>query len=379
LLQAQRVESIGTLAGGIAHDFNNLLGIIAGHSALLEENSGSPLARSASIGAINKAVERGANLVQQILTFARKTDVTVQPISIPDLVKDLFSLLRETFPRVISFATQFQDDLPPVSGDYSQVHQVLLNLCVNARDAMPGGGTLTISAHRACGDEMKAQFATAEAREYVRISVTDTGMGLDESVRKRIFDPFFTTKEKGKGTGLGLAVVYGVTQTHKGFIDVDSTIGKGSTFHIFLPSSTAAAHPPPLAARGTPSKPGRSETILVVEDEELLSSMLRSMLELNGYSVLVAKDGEEAIDLYEKQSETIDLVLTDLGLPGVGGDTVFRTLRKMNPRARVVLASGFVEPDVKNALMAEGVKEFIQKPYTPQSIIQCIRAILDTQ
>ena len=238
LIQAQKLESLGTLASGIAHDFNNILGIILAYSSLLEKATKmTPKKLSESIGAINNAVQRGAALVRQILTFARKTDILIEPMSLLEIVHELFSMLSQTFPKTIIFKEIIEKDIPYISADRTQIYQALLNLCVNARDAMSNSGCITLSIEKRSGEQIRGQFPTANQDSYLCVSVTDTGEGMDETIRSRIFDPFFTTKEKGKGTGLGLSVVFGVVQTHHGFIDVESAPGKGTTFRLYLPVS----------------------------------------------------------------------------------------------------------------------------------------------
>jgi CheY-like chemotaxis protein len=242
---------------------------------------------------------------------------------------------------------------------------------------MPGGGKITILATTVAGVRLRSRFAGANAERYVCISVADTGEGFDEAVRSRVFDPFFTTKEKGKGTGLGLSVVYGVVQAHGGFIDVESRVGDGATFFVYLPVPKHEVNsvPTPLDARE--GILGGSETILVIEDEDLLRSMLHSLLQMNGYEVLLAKDGAEAVAIYQSEHQRIALVLTDMGLPRISGEDVFRKLRAINPDVNVVLASGFIEPDLKTELLRAGARGFIQKPYTPQAILRTIREVLD--
>ncbi len=235
LLQSQKIQSIGTLAGGIAHDFNNILAIILGYSTMLDKRKGDARKHAEGVAAINQAVERGAALVRQILTFARKTDVSIQLFSIPDLVHELISMLKQTFPRTIIFTQTYSPDIPDILADRTQIHQTLLNLCVNARDAMPNGGSITIKAEQRTKEQVRGRFPTADQEMYVCISVSDTGIGMDEATYLRVFDPFFTTKDKGKGTGLGLSVVYGVIQSHHGFVDVESQVGHGTTFSLFLP------------------------------------------------------------------------------------------------------------------------------------------------
>ena len=379
LLQSQKMESIGTLAGGIAHDFNNILGIILGYSSLMEKGTLSPAKFNESLGIIKNAVGRGAALVKQILTFARKTDIAFELISIYDLMHELLSMLRQTFPKVINFIEIIDKDIPLINADRTQIHQVMLNLCVNARDAMPNGGTITIKAEKQTKNQVQEKIPSADQESYICISVTDTGMGMDKATRRQIFDPFFTTKEKGKGTGLGLSVVYGVIQSHHGFIDVESEVGRGTTFWLYFPIPLASEQSADVSLLTESFVTGGTETVLLVEDEEVLSEIVRLLLESKGYKVHTAKDGNEAINVYELHKQEIDIVLTDMGLPGISGIDVFIKLREINPNVNVIAASGFFEKDMKSKLTAYGAKGFIQKPYTPDVVLKVIRQVLDAK
>lgn len=376
LLESQKGESIGTLAAGIAHDFNNILAIILGYTYLIENNRLDAQKLSENVASVHQAVHRGAELVRQILTFARKTEVSFEPIRLTDLVLELVSMLEQTFPKIITFKTTFSNDIPLILADRAQIHQVLLNLCVNARDAMPHGGSITIAVEKHAGEQLKEQFPAADQDSYICISVADVGEGMTELTRRRIFDPFFTTKPQGKGTGLGLAVVYGVLQAHQGFTDVESTLGHGSTFRIYLPIPNIA-----LKQVDTfPAKPfesGGTETILLVEDEPDLLGMMRALLESKGYGVLVARDGAEAIEVYRNHIQEIALVVTDLGLPMMTGAEEFRRLKEIHPGVRVVFASGFFGPDIKSELVKDGAKDFLQKPYMADDILRTVRNALD--
>jgi PAS domain S-box-containing protein len=380
LFDTQKMVSIGTLAGGIAHDFNNILNIILGYSTLLEKRKSNKEKFDDSIHAITQAVERGTSLVRQILTFARKTDVTLEPISVYDVVHELFSMLQQTFPKTILFNERLEPDLPALSADHSQLHQVLLNLCLNARDAMPRGGTLSIAAYAIKQARIRERFPKAEWDEYLCVQVEDTGEGMNEETRSRMFDPFFTTKEKGKGTGLGLAVVYGIIQSHHGFIEVESEPNRGTIFRIYLPLQRRepAKEPGQQIQESVPATNARgTETVLVVEDEDLLLELVRTVLEQNGYSVLEAVDGQKAIEVYRKNQNCISAVITDLGLPGMSGSEEFGKLREINPSVKVIVASGFFDSGVKEGLTAARVDGFIQKPYKPDEIVKMLREILD--
>jgi PAS domain S-box-containing protein len=376
LMQSQKIQSLGTLAGGIAHDFNNILGIILGYASKMEKGKPESPELNEGLGAIKHAVGRGAALVQQILTFARRTDVASKPMSVPDLVRELVSMLQRTFPNVISLRVLIEEDVPIINADQTQIHQALLNLCVNARDAMPGGGDIVISVATVPRSELETKFPGAENDRFIRVSVTDSGIGMDKETLARAFDPFFTTKEKGKGTGLGLSVVYGIVQNHHGFVDVESAVDQGSTFSLFLPGSTHAGILEGAGGRHEAIRRG-SETILVVEDEQLLQDLMCSRLEAAGYRVLVANDGQRAVELYSDHKKEIALVFSDMGLPKMGGYDEFKKLKEINPDVRVILAGGFLEPELRAEMLKQGARAFVQKPYDPEDILVILREVLD--
>jgi PAS domain S-box-containing protein len=375
LFQSQKSQSIGTLAGGIAHDFNNILGIILGYTHIIGKAGPNGKNMTESLAAINQAVNRGAALVRQILTFARKTETSFEPVSITDLVHELVSMLSQTFPKVITFTVQIPADIPFIFADRTQMHQVLLNLCVNARDAMPKGGGISITAGMLPGDSVKELFPAADQQWYICLTVSDTGEGMNETTRERIFDPFFTTKPQGKGTGLGLSVVYGVVQAHHGFISVTSVPNKGTTFQIYLPSpETTQKNIEPR--NDIAVSDGGTETILLVEDEVLLLDMTRFLLESCGYTVLVAHDGAEAVDVFTNHHAEISLVITDLGLPVMTGLEEYLKLREVDSNVTVIFASGFFDTDVRSELIANGAKYFLQKPYVATEMLKMIRDAL---
>ena len=376
-LQSQKMQTIGTLAGGIAHDFNNILGIIMGYSSLIEKRVEDKKKIMESSVAITKAAERGAALVRQILTFARRTDVSFEPLSIPDFIDELISMLEQTFPKVIEICKIIEGNIPIINADLTQMHQALLNLCLNARDAMPSGGMLALHVLTVEYAIVKKHFSTASAERYVCISVSDTGNGMDRITKNRSFDPFFTTKEKGKGTGLGLSVVYGVMQTHHGFVDVESEVGKGSTFFLYFPVPLESEFDQEQVDSVSYNAPGGTETILLVEDEELLRNMFKELLESKGYHVYTAADGLEAVNVYTTHHAKIDLVLTDVGLPKMTGFEEFKKLKGANPNVKILIASGFYEPDMKTEMYKAGVKGFLNKPYKPEEALRKIRAVLD--
>jgi len=384
LIQSQKMESIGTLAGGIAHDFNNILAIILGYASRLKKGifpegqsqpSDGHTRLSQSIDEISKAVQRGARLVQQLLTFARKTDVLFEPVNVNSTAEELIKMLAETFPKTITFSLKQDMQVPLIVADASQLHQALLNLCVNARDAMPNGGILAITTSTVTNRVVRQKFPEASADRYASISVHDTGIGMDETTRIRIFEPFFTTKELGKGTGLGLAVVYGIVKNHNGFIDVESEPGRSTTFTLYLPVTQRAYH---LAEKEELDEiSGGTETLLVVEDEESLLRLVKGLLQEKGYQVFTARDGLEAVETYNKHRDEIALVFADMGLPILGGWEAFLKMKELNPSVKVVFGSGYLDPNAKSELLKLGAKDFLQKPYTPDTILRRIREVLE--
>ena len=376
LRESQKLESLGTLAGGIAHDFNNILAIILGYASRIDRTDVDPASLSISIDAITKATRRGASVVSQLLTFARKSDITFERISVNDEVKDIIKLVRETFSKSINVVSDLQKYLPEVKADPTQIHQVFLNLCLNARDAMPDGGVLKLQSRIARGDKLRVRLPKATANEYIAIDVSDTGMGMNEATRLRIFEPFFTTKEFGKGTGLGLAVAFGIMESHDGFIDVESEPGKGTTMSLYFPVNRESRDILDFKRGHSDKIPGGTETILFVEDEVLISELTKLDLTSKGYTVLTALDGNEAVDIYREQYKAIDLVICDLGLPGLMGYDVLRKMKQINPEIRFILASGYLEQVQKSAIFELGAKEILQKPYEFDKMLRSVREVL---
>ncbi len=379
LIQAQKLESVGTLASGIAHDFNNILGIIMGHTSLLERLLENSQMYSESVAAIMKATQRGTSLVKQLMLFARKTEALLESVKINKIIEEITKLLQETFPRTITISTSLQQDLPTIVADSGQIHQVLLNLLVNARDAIEKSGTISITTYTTEGETINSRFPRATAQQYITVEIADTGIGMDEATRQRIFEPFFTTKGIGKGTGLGLAVVFGIVEHHGGFIDVRSTPGNGTVFTVYLPIPERALEELPGARKGDEQITGGTETILVIEDEEMLRNLAKTFLVSKGYTVLTAEDGMQGIELYRSHLKEIAVVLSDIGLPVLGGHDVFKKIREINPEAKVIFASGFFDPETKSELFKAGLKEFIQKPYMQDEVLKKIRVVIDSK
>jgi PAS domain S-box-containing protein len=376
LRQAHKMESIGNLAGGIAHDFNNILGIILGYASILDRGPADETKLTTSLESIKKAALRGADLVKQILTFARRSDVLLESVKVNPVIEELRGLILETFPKTIAIDLDLDPKLPSIVGDHGQIHQSVLNLCVNARDAMPKGGSITISTNVSSGDLVRDIFPEADDEQYVCLGVTDTGTGMSEETRSKIFEPFFTTKERGKGTGLGLAVVYGIVRSHRGFIDVRSKPGMGTTFNLYFPV--------PLQrvvnvrkADGIGAIPKGTETILLVEDEEMLLEFTRSLIESYGYTTIVATDGVEAVERFRSNYANIALVLSDMGLPKLGGLEALIEMKKIDPRVKAILASGYLDPQVRAEMLRVDAKDFLQKPYDPKELLKTIRSVID--
>ncbi|HEV8118590.1 MAG TPA: PAS domain S-box protein, partial [Thermoanaerobaculia bacterium] len=378
LRQVQKLESLGTLSGGIAHDFNNLLNIISAYAALLAKDSGKK--SPGHLEAINRAVDRGAALVRQLLTFARKSEVQFETVEPNDVAEELKKLLRETFPRKYEVLVETASGLPKITVDPNELHQALLNLCVNARDAMPAGGKLHIRTSLAPSDEVRRRFSEAPDTDYVLFSVKDTGGGIDEETRARLFEPFFTTKEKGRGAGLGLALVYGIVKSHLGFIDIETQVGRGSDFRIYLPVESGPieeSRPRALARRETPVAQGGNETILFAEDEEMLASAVKTLLESEGYRVLTAKDGQEALEIYGRNGQEIAISILDLQMPRLGGWETFQKLREIDPQARIVIASGDLDRQQRLEVENAGMDGSLRKPYSAGQVMRTVRRILD--
>jgi PAS domain S-box-containing protein len=372
LRQAQKLESVGTLAGGIAHDFNNILNIIKGYAALIARHPSTADGIAESLKVIDETIERGASLVRQLLTLARKTEARVAATDANDLIRGVGNVLKQTFPKNIAISMQLDARLPAVIADPNQLSQVILNLCVNARDAMASGGKLSLKTRSVDGREIQA--GAARGSRYACVEICDTGIGMSENVRSRAFEPFFTTKEIGEGTGLGLAIVYGIVKNHDGFIEVNSKVGEGTTFRVYLPVAVSEdQRTEGTAAPAANSDEGRQRgTVLVVEDEIATVRLLQDALSRQGYRVMASLDGEDAVDVYRRHKQEIDFVLLDIGLPRMAGRDVAAKLKEENPDVILIVASGYIEPEVRSKMYEAGVKAFISKPYMPDEVVQML-------
>ena len=379
LLQAQKMESIGTLAGGIAHDFNNLLMGIQGHTSLALMNLKKSDPHYEHIKTIENLVMSGASLTKQLLGFARGGKYEVQRADLNDLIKKTSQTIGRT-KKEIQIHHHLEDHLWPADIDPGQIEQVLMNLFINAWQAMPGGGDLYIETKNTIVDENRFKSYSGKGGRYVKIAVTDTGVGMDEKTRERIFEPFFTTKEMGRGTGLGLASVYGIIKNHNGFINVYSEKGQGSTFNIYFPASDKKAGKDSFSETDAAvEKSVCRETILIVDDEDMILDVAGEMLKTLNYKVITAQNGPAAIDLYQRQQENIDLVILDMVMPDMGGGEVFDTIKKINPGAKVLLSSGYSLNGKAGKIIERGCDGFIQKPFTMSDISKQVRKILGQQ
>ncbi|MBL0715032.1 MAG: response regulator [Desulfosarcina sp.] len=378
--QSQKMESIGTLAGGIAHDFNNLLMGIQGNVSVinLEIDAGSSLHES--LQSIARCVQSGSQLTNQLLAFARGGKYIVKPSNLNTIVDKTSDIFNRT-KREINMHRVFAKDIWPVEVDPGQIEQVLMNLYVNAWQAMPGRGDLFIEVENVELDEHYVRIKPYNVRpgRYVKLSVTDTGVGMDAGIRKRIFEPFFSTKEKGMGTGLGLASAYGIIKNHGGFINCYSELGQGTTFNVYFPASDKEIVDDESGRDGQlmTGVPGGTETILFVDDEEEILAVGRKILAGLGYQVLTAPNGKASLDIYTAQGGQIDLVVLDYIMPGMGGREVFEALRQLDPDVRVLLSSGYSSNNQVAHMLDQGCKGFIQKPYDTVRMARKMREILD--
>lgn len=375
LLRAQRMESIGTLAGGIAHDLNNILSPIMMAVEMLQLNAlDDDSERWLSL--VKENAERGADLVRQVLSFARGVAGERIAVGLKHLIKELVAVLSKTLPKSINVKFNIDPELWIILADPTQIHQVLMNLSINARDAMPAGGTLTITAENIILDDDFARInVEAKPGKYVLLTVKDTGMGMPTEVLTRIFDPFYTTKEIGKGTGLGLATALSIVKSHEGFINVYSEVGKGTSFTVYLPASESYSSVPEKTFR-LPYPKGNDELILVVDDEENIRQITGGTLEKFGYRVLAAADGTEALIAYAERRDEIALVITDMAMPNMDGLAAIRVLKKLNPSLKIIAVSGLSSPDQMSEINALGVSAFLSKPFTAEKLLTTVAEVL---
>jgi len=372
LQQAQKMESIGTLAGGIAHDFNNILMGIQGNATLMLLKIESEHPNYEKIKNVEKFVQNGTELTNQLLGFARRGKYLVKTTDLNEVIEKSSALFART-KKEIQVHTVFHDEIWAVEVDRGQIEQALLNLYVNAWQAMPAGGDIYLKTRNVMLDSSYVKPFKVEPGKYVEISVTDTGVGIDRKTRERIFEPFFTTKEMGRGTGLGLASVYGIIKSHSGYIEVHSEKEKGTTFTVYLPASEKE----PVREKTVPAAMLKGTgTILLIDDEKMILDVGRELLEELGYTVLSALSGREALDIFQKNSDKIDLVIMDMIMPGMGGGETFDRLRAINPNIKVLLSSGYSVNGQASKILHRGCDGFIQKPFNLNQLAEKIGKIM---
>jgi hypothetical protein len=376
LRQAQKMEAIGRLAGGVAHDFNNLLMAIHGYAEMLIHNLAPGDERRADAEEIVKAADRAAGLTRQLLAFSSRQVITQQAVALDQLVENMQNMLQRVIGSDIHISTEIWPDLTPVLADTTQVEQILVNLVINARDAMPGGGKIAIELRNVEFDKIGvAAHPGLQPGDYVEMSFADTGTGMDSETLSRIFEPFFTTKESGKGTGLGLATVYGIVQQNNGAIEVHSRVGHGTTFYIYLPRATDLGKPAPIVAANPAAG---SETILLVEDDDRVRALVANMLRKNGFKVLLASAGDQALEIAARHRGRIHLLLTDVLMPGLNGRMLSERLTATRPETRVLYMSGYSDDDILRLGVKKAAAHFIQKPFSVDALVHKIRETLNS-
>ncbi|MFW5730745.1 MAG: PAS domain-containing hybrid sensor histidine kinase/response regulator [Desulfonatronovibrionaceae bacterium] len=377
LLHSQKMESMGILAGGVAHDFNNLLQTMGGNIQLLLRDKTSEHPDYSRLSSTMKSIDRAASLIRQLLIFSRKEDARISTVNLNKEIEQAVEILERTIPRMVRIKTRLNDQLCLIQADAVQMEQVLLNLGFNAADAMPQGGELIIETDNTeiRAEDRKARLDAAPG-PYVVMTITDTGQGMDKETRKHIFEPFFTTKETGKGTGLGLASVYGIIKSHNGLIFCYSEPGQGTSFRIYLPADKEACHLADEIEKHEKTLSG-SETVMVVDDESEIREITCEILEGSGYTTISAASGEEALSLYAEEPQAVDLVVLDLNMPGMGGQECLKRILELNPEARVVIVSGYSECQAHNQNIISKASGYISKPYQLGHLLASIRAVLD--
>ena len=381
LRQSQKMESVGQLAAGVAHDFNNMLTIIQGHAGMLIARPSLASDLLESVQPIYFAAERAASLTRQLLMFSRKNVMQPQQLDLREVVANMTKMLQRLLGETIVLEFQPPPEIPLVQADAGMSEQVIMNLAVNARDAMLKGGTLSISTNPVqLDDDYVRTHPEARAGSFVCLQVTDTGCGMDAYTMGRIFEPFFTTKEVGKGTGLGLATVYGIVKQHEGWVEVASEIGRGTTFKVFFPATAEVVEAKVGDAAPASEVRGGQETILVVEDEPVLRDMAHVILSDCGYQVLAAASGVEALAVWNHHPGSVDLLLTDMVMPeGLSGMELAEKLRATKPMLKIIFASGYSMEHLDTDFVRKGQAQFLQKPYTHLTLAKAVRDCLDKE
>jgi len=378
LHEAGRLEAISTLSQGIAHDFNNILTIILGHASLLKMEYDRPKRVLEITNVITQAARRASDVVEQLLAFAHEGENRARPINLNLSVTNTLRSLEPGFPAHVSISFESDDTLPEILADPHQLERMITNLVSNALDSMPQGGEIQLSTKVVPSDQVPEALAPLTSETYARLQVTDTGMGMDSATREHIFEPFYTTKVRGRGTGLGLPVVYGLMQAHHGRIDVKSEPDQGTTVSLYfpLPRQQIAADPSvPVARLSDPDLVG-TQTVLVIEDEIEIGDFLQTVLQSHGYRVLLARDAEEALCLFNTHEEEIQILFSDISLPKMDGITLCAKLKALKPELQVIMASGFSPKEFKTRFEELGVEAFVPKPYNPHDILWCMKRVL---
>ena len=377
--QAQKMEAVGRLAGGVAHDFNNLLMVISGYTEVLLEHTAHDNPLRPKVAAIQQAADRATTLTRQLLAFSRKQLLELKVVDVNTIVKDMEQLLRPLIGENIELSTRLASDLGRTRADAGQIEQVIMNLVVNSKDAMANGGKITIqTANVSLDDDLRREYSYIQPGPYVMLSIADTGHGMDKETQSRIFEPFFTTKEKGKGTGLGLSTVYGIIKQSGGYVFAQSELERGTTFRIYLPRVEEVAEAVG-SVRSSQSATGGSETVLLVEDEESVRQLVRETLETKGYKVLEADHGEAALRIASSHQGPIDMLITDVVMPGMSGRELSKQLCASHPQTRVLFLSGYTEDAIVHQGALEPGTAFLQKPFTLQILSRKVREVLRTE
>ncbi|MBZ5720985.1 MAG: PAS domain S-box protein [Acidobacteriia bacterium] len=377
--QAQKMEAVGRLAGGVAHDFNNLLMVINGYTEVLLEQTDASHPFRQKIEAIQQAADRATTLTRQLLAFSRKQFLELKLVDVNAIVSDMERLLRPLIGENIELIAKLAMNLSRTRADAGQIEQVIMNLVVNSKDAMPNGGKIIIqTANVSLDDDLRREYSYIRPGPYVMLSISDTGVGMDKETQSRIFEPFFTTKEKGKGTGLGLSTAYGIIKQSGGYVFVHSELGRGTTFRIYLPQADEPAEP--LShVRASQAASGGSETVLLVEDEESVRQLVRETLEAKGYKVLEAEQGHSALEIAAAHQGSIDMLITDVVMPGMSGRELAQRLSGSHPRTKVLYVSGYTEDAIVHQGVLDPGTAFLQKPFTLQALSRKVRDVLRTE
>ena len=378
LRHSQKMEALGTLAGCIAHDFNNILAAIVGFTELAQESAAGGMPTPEELENVLLAAGRARELVKQILTFSRQTEAELRPIDLNYQIRQSEKLLRRMLPRMTNIKLELTGDLPLIQGNANQIEQVMLNLASNAQDSMPDGGELCFqtSMVSVSREDGKAGISLRPG-DYVLLTVSDTGQGMDHKTLQHIFDPFFTTKGVGQGTGLGLATVYGIVKGHLGHIDCYSEVGRGTAFKIYFPAGSQKGRADePQAEDEAPQHPAGSGLILLVDDEPVLLDVGTKILERSGYEVLTAENGEKALEIFRQRKNDISAVVLDVNMPGMGGHKCLALIKQIDAGAKVIIASGYASESHLRDIMEQGVAAYVAKPYRRHELLGAIRSVL---